>query len=32
MGDLETAADPRDDLRELKKACNRLNEIRKLLG
>ena len=32
MGSLETAADPRNDLRELKKAYDRLNEIKKLLG
>ena len=32
MGKLETAEDPRDDLRELKKSYDRLNEIKKLLG
>ena len=28
---IEDAADPREDIRELRKACDRLTEIRKLL-
>ena len=32
MGKLETAEDPRADLRELKKAYDRLNEIKTLLS